>query len=232
MYLVMFDVDGTLTRSYQYDQQCYAETLHQLTGLTVDTNWQNYPHVSDSSVTQTVIKRHQLAAEIAELAERDFSLRLLAMHQQAPEQFQAITGANQLLQELQQAGIAISIATGCWRNSALIKLDKSGIQRGELPMATASDAYTRQDIMRESARRAAVHYGVGQFEQIVYVGDGEWDVRCSAELGYQFIGIGESIAQLRRLGAECTLPDYSNSEQFWNFLASFGLQTHSSAQET
>lgn len=224
MTLVMFDVDGTLTHSYRYDQQCYAETLFALTGLEVDTNWHNYPHVTDSAVTQTLIERHQLEPQLAQLAESEFARRLRAMHTTHPEQFQAMAGAKEILKLLQEKQVAVSIATGCWRDSALIKLEKSGITIGNTPIATASDALTRQEIMRESERRAANYYGVGSFERVIYVGDGAWDVRCSAELGYRFIGLGDQIDSLAQLGAAHTLADYSQPADFMNLLALQGLQ--------
>lgn len=224
MYLVMFDVDGTLTRSYRYDQQCYADTLRALTGLEVDTNWHNYPHVTDSAVTQVLIERHQLSPTIEEQAEQEFGQRLLAMHAEDPNQFQALPGASEMLKELQQQGVALAIATGCWRDSALIKLEKSGVNIEGLPMATASEAVTRQEIMKESERRAAAHYGVEAFKGVIYVGDGAWDVRCSAELNWGFIGMGEDIAELAELGAKHTLADYSQPQKFWNLLAQLGLE--------
>lgn len=224
MYLIMFDVDGTLTRSYQYDQQCYADTFKALTGLDVDTDWHHYPHVTDSAVTQVLIERHQLCDAIAHQAEQQFAKRLLEMHGEHPEQFQPVTGASEMLLALKARGVPVSIATGCWRDSALIKLQKSGVEVDGLPMATASDQLTRQDIMRESEKRAAEHYGVEQFKGVIYIGDGVWDLRCSAELEYGFIGMGEDITKLAELGAQHTLADYSEPEKFWGLLALQGLQ--------
>jgi hypothetical protein len=54
----------------------------------------------------------------------------------------------------------------------------------------ASDAFSRVEIMRCAEARAAT--GIN-FERRTYFGDGPWDQRASAELGYDFIAISEKL---------------------------------------
>ena len=44
-------------------------------------------------------------------------------------------------------------------------------------------------------------------EQVIYVGDGVWDLIACRSLGIPFIGVGERIAALAELGARQVLPD-------------------------
>ncbi|MBW8192837.1 HAD hydrolase-like protein [Neiella marina] len=224
MHLVMFDVDGTLTESYQYDQACYGATMKHITGLDVDTDWNNYTHVTDSAVTLEILQQHNLPSNMATEAECHFAIRLRTMHANQPGQFAPIKGAPRMLQQLKQADVGLAIATGCWRDSALIKLKNSGVAVDGIPMATASDALTRQDIMRTAEERAAQCYGINQFDSVIYIGDGTWDVRSSRELGWHFVGVGADIDNLRSLGVYHTLRDYSEPEKLWQILAEFGIQ--------
>ncbi|MBD1390388.1 HAD family hydrolase [Neiella sp. HB171785] len=227
MHLVMFDVDGTLTRSCQYDQACYAATMKHITGLEVDTNWHNYSHVTDSAVTEEILVNNKLSLALAAEAECHFAIRLRTMQANDPEMFAPLAGAPVMLQQLKQAGVALAIATGCWRDSALIKLEHSGVAVDGIPMATASDAHTRQQIMQLAEKRAAQCYGINRFDSVIYIGDGSWDVRCSRELGYHFIGVGAETDNLRSLGVCHILEDYSDPERLWDLLAEFGVHRHS-----
>ena len=52
MNLMMFDVDGTLVRSNEYDGECYVNAVSTTLGISViDTVWENYEHVSNSGVS-------------------------------------------------------------------------------------------------------------------------------------------------------------------------------------
>lgn len=64
--------------------------------------------------------------------------------------------------------------------------------------------------MRTALARAATHYGCREFERIVYVGDGAWDVRACHELGWPLVAIGREPAarRLLALGASHVLADF------------------------
>ena len=52
-----------------------------------------------------------------------------------------------------------------------------------LPMATANDGITREEIVRASIRKAGEQYGVSEWTRIVSIGDGLWDVRFVSKSG-------------------------------------------------
>lgn len=84
---------------------------------------------------------------------------------------------------------------------------------GRLPWANADDALDRVDILRTAIGRAEQHYGQDTFEQVVYVGDGVWDVRAAKALGIGFLGLAtdKKAGRLVEEGASCVLPDLSDA---------------------
>ena len=54
---VIFDIDGTLLYSNKADSQCFADTYEEIYQKEFPTiDWRNYPHVTDTTIFQTVIQ--------------------------------------------------------------------------------------------------------------------------------------------------------------------------------
>ena len=86
--------------------------------------------------------------------------------------------------------MVIAFATGGWRETAEMKLRSAGIEFEGLPFATSSEAAARTEIMRLAERRAGVY---GRFTRRTYFGDAPWDRNASAELGYDFLAVGDRV---------------------------------------
>lgn len=83
-------------------------------------------------------------------------------------------------------------------------------------MATAEDAVQRKVIMSITAARAG-HDPEGRH---VYVGDGLWDMRAAAALGWEFIGVGPSGCRLEQHGVKRLLPHFDDGQVVLELLAS------------
>jgi phosphoglycolate phosphatase-like HAD superfamily hydrolase len=131
----------------------------------------------------------------------------------SPRSFAAVSGAGKFIDRLIAEGVAVSLASGGWRDSALLKLATAELRLDALPAAFADDAPARVDIMTTSYRRACTAQGVAEFDDVVYVGDGRWDAKASRFLNYKFIGVGvgEKAQQLVEWGAVDTLNDFADT---------------------
>src|SRR5882724_13716958 len=55
MKLVMFDIDGTLTQTFQADEACFVQALREVFGFTgINTDWACYPHCSYSGILEAL----------------------------------------------------------------------------------------------------------------------------------------------------------------------------------
>jgi phosphoglycolate phosphatase-like HAD superfamily hydrolase len=125
--------------------------------------------------------------------------------------FEATPGALRVWGELgNHPKWKMAVGTGNFEFAGCFKLGSAGFELGEIPLGSADDGETREQVLETSHRRACDHHGVRPFKKIVYVGDWVWDVKASKALGWEFIGIasGETAQALRKAGAEIILPDF------------------------
>jgi phosphoglycolate phosphatase-like HAD superfamily hydrolase len=204
MKLVLLDIDGTLTQSYEYDREIFGIAIGEVLGVPqVDADLNGYIDKTSLGVTQEAIYRltgkNPGVIEI-DLVKRNVLQRLEEMYQKTPQVFSEVPGALRFLGRLRKLnGQRIAIATGCWRSEALFKLQASGLNVDGIPMATSDDDRNRQRIMEIAVRQAGEFYGCSKFDRIVYLGDGPWDLQTSRSLGYKFIGIGPRVQGLKDL---------------------------------
>lgn len=220
--LVIFDIDGTLTNSNTVDALCYVRSLKEEFGMEeIDESWETYKNVTDSGVLEEifeqVVSRKPTESEIRRHIERFIEL-LEESCKKDPALFEEIPGARNIVNLLRnRPEWKIGIATGAWRESALFKLKAAGIDINGLPFVTGSDCTSREALLDKCIDAAKSRYGEEEFERMVSVGDGIWDLRTAANLKIPFIGINKP-EKFRHL-AECiVLRDYSEPEKFMRYL--------------
>jgi beta-phosphoglucomutase-like phosphatase (HAD superfamily) len=220
MKLVMFDIDGTLTQTYQADETCFVQALREVFGFAdINTDWASYPHCSDSGILEALFQlrlgRSPLPTEISTFQVHFVSLLTAATIVQP---FKPIAGARDFLCSLTSSSVlAVSLASGAWECSARFKLASTGLDFPQIPAAFSDDAHAREDIMQASLVRAAQSRSRDSYNAVIYVGDDVWDARAARNLGFRFVGISHEPARVERLyseGARHIFPDYLDADSF------------------
>jgi phosphoglycolate phosphatase-like HAD superfamily hydrolase len=236
MNLAIFDVDGTLTQTNEVDGACFERALEGALGLSgFPTDWSLYEHVTDSGIAEEAFRLCRgrgLTPSEMEAARRLFLELLAAEWKREPAAFAATPGAATALCRLAtETAWRVAVATGCWRESAVLKLRLAGFPlEGELaglPLASADDRVPRVEIMEHALALAAGAHrppagrpGEPPFARVVYLGDALWDVRACAALGLPFVGVGreERAERLREAGASHVLPDFTDYGRLRQYL--------------
>jgi phosphoglycolate phosphatase-like HAD superfamily hydrolase len=224
MQLVMFDIDGTLTESNSLDGTSYLQALSQVFGFSeVSSDWAAYTHVTDScilrEVCQSKLGRMPESDEV-EAFQKSF-LKLLAEGAADHDSLKPIPGAFKMLScLLESPNHAVAYAGGGWTAAALFKLQSANLPINNIPYAFSDDDESREGITAIALARAKVHYHQS-FQNIVYIGDGIWDIRSARKSGYAFIGIasGDQAQELSEAGATHIFADYNDTESFFEALA-------------
>jgi phosphoglycolate phosphatase-like HAD superfamily hydrolase len=190
----MFDVDGTLVDSAGFDGTLYARAVRDVLDVDVDRTWASYRNVTDSGILEEILQGSELesaADQHREHVKRRFVALTREYLLRHPSRIREIAGANALIRTLLAArGVRVAIATGGWRETAALKLTAIGLDPSSIAFASASDATARAKIMEIAERRALQGASPAK---ITYFGDGEWDKRASAALGYDFVAIGDAV---------------------------------------
>ena len=225
MNLAIFDIDGTLTNTNSVDNECFVKAFAEALAITeIDTNWAAYPHTTDSGITQHIFEekfgRNPEETEVGKF-KAYFVKMLREQYQSNSSSFAEIAGASAALNTLKRdSDWAVAIATGCWRESALLKLKAAKIDADGIPAAYAEDGLSREDILRAAVSQSLEQYRVSRFGKIVSIGDGVWDVRTARRLNFAFlgVGVGESATRLRQAGARQVIEDFSDYDQLARLL--------------
>lgn len=185
MDLVLFDIDGTLIDSQEFDSELFVCAVRTVLGIEVNDDWSTYRNVTDGGILDEIIDRAGLRSDRTRIHSevKDTFAELVSEYlEEQGGWLPEIPGAGAFLARLRsRPGVAVGLATGGWEATARMKLKAAGLAADELSMASGSDALTRAAIMQIAARRALNGATAGR---TTYFGDGVWDKRASEELGY------------------------------------------------
>lgn len=194
MHLAMFDIDGTLVDSMDFDKQCYLKTIRELFNIEVSKNVEDYKHATDSGILDEIITQHNISGNRAEIHRqfRHCFYTLISDHiAQHQDAIHEIKGASRFLNHLRSLeNVSVAIATGGWEETAKLKLQTVNIDYRGLAFASSSDHHVRTEVMRIAEKRAS--NGI-PFQSKTYFGDAIWDKKASAELNYRFVLIGNNV---------------------------------------
>ena len=223
--LIIFDIDGTLLYSNKIDSECFAETYETQFGKPFPTiDWRKYPHVTDHTIFDTVIKEHfgRSATEMDIQQQQEHFVNLLKDRRVAvPEEFREVPGAKTAIERLlDDEKYVVGIATGGWKEPAILKLNHLGFPVEQFYASYADNKFTREDILSESISKARFEHA--DIQRIVYVGDAIWDVKTTRNMQLNFVGVRlkGDYEVLKKEGAETIVQNY---EDYNHFLTSVHL---------
>lgn len=191
MHLVMFDIDGTLVDSSDFEDELYCQAIQSVINVSFNRDWSTYRHTSDSGILNEIIEKNHLekgAFEIHKKVKKAF-IKLTGSYLKKQPVLE-IKGAAAFIEDLKtRKNICLAIATGGWQETAKLKLQSAGIDIDGMSFSSSSDHISRIDIMKQ----AELNCGENDFLSKTYFGDAVWDKIACAQLDYNFILVGNQI---------------------------------------
>jgi len=190
MNTMIFDIDGTLVESMDFDTRLYIQAIKDIFGaVQVHDDWDRYFHVTDAGILNQIMQENGIDGNLGLhrlVKERFFDLVTNYLYSTSCV---PIDGAIEIINELRRSGKwQIGLATGGWKCTAMAKLQSAGIDVIDLPLSSSDDAEDRQQIMRSCLGMINA-----SSTKPVYVGDGPWDFRAANALGWGFVAIGSRL---------------------------------------
>lgn len=217
MNLAIFDIDGTLTNTAEVDSQAYFDALEDLFSIRLHgVDLRQFKYSSDLGILNEIFSKTFARLPGADEVERfknRFLTALTLSSERAPSEFREIPGANSFLQMLQRnSEWFVAIATGCFYDSAALKLRLAEFPYESIPIATCDDHIERIGVIQRALQKSVEHYDVVEFNNTVYLGDGVWDVHAAKALDLPFLAVGRRVPELLGAGAQGGVRDFADSE--------------------
>lgn len=185
---IIFDIDGTLVESVAIDDRLYGDAVRDTLGnVVLRERWSNYTHISDAGILREICDDNALRFDdVHQSVRTQFGELFRAELDQRP--CRPLNGALECFRSLvDRSDVHIGIATGGWGHTARMKIESAGFDKRDVPFASSDDHHVRTSIMSHCRQQMPAS------EVTVYVGDGEWDMKAAAELGWVFVGVGERL---------------------------------------
>jgi len=209
--LIIFDIDGTLTDSVKIHQKAFTESLYEIGVEEINSQFKEFKHHTDSYILKSIYEDDQ-KEPISESKKIIFE-NVLTLKIEA-EKFNEIKGARHLIETLvNSTDYGICYATGSLRKAAEHKLNSLGIKFDERQLVASDKIHEREIIVEKAIENAKSFYLVNEFERIISVGDGLWDLITAQKLIIEFIGVGvENKEILKKNGATIVFDDLTEFE--------------------
>ncbi len=221
MNLVIFDIDGTITKTNPVDEACFRQTAEEIFQKKIGSiDFHDFRNITDSTVVFELYQKHMgrnPSRDEYYSFRKAFKKNLKSLFKTHSNEFEPVDGIQTLLHELGKHGKwKFIIATGCWKFSAKFKLESSGFYYKKLDVVTADDGLTRDRIILNAINQAKKKHSVDDFKRIVYVGDASWDIKSCYNLHLPFIGVEaeENDKKKEELGHYLTMHQYPALKDF------------------
>ena len=210
MKLIIFDIDGTLCHS-KIDNKSFIEAFKKALNIEIENkNWDSYPNVTDSAITEQVIfeSLRYKPSEVHINKIIDTYVDELAGHFAYDDScFTIIPGAKEFLKELiDNDEYKVGIASGGFSKAAHFKLEKLGFDTTGMNVMGSDNFKSKSEMI--SAMIKAEENGA-PFEKVIYVGDREYDYHSANEIDIEFIGVDyNKNNKLKNLGVDNVINDF------------------------
>jgi phosphoglycolate phosphatase-like HAD superfamily hydrolase len=207
--LVLFDIDGTLTRGAGPHHRAALEAaIFQVTGLAATTQGIPVHGMLDHVILTTMLR-------VAGVSEAEAKRVLPQVIEAAQELYQVgvpdlrdklCPGLPGVLEEMGRRGVVLALVTGNLTRIAWHKLARAGIGQYFRFGAFGEMAPTRGDLAKLAIAQARREGLIGKTSRISLIGDAASDIQAARDAGVQSIAVRTGIAPVEEL--EAAGPDF------------------------
>jgi phosphoglycolate phosphatase len=202
--LVLFDIDGTLTRGAGPHHRAALESaIHQVTGRTATTQG-----IPVHGMLDRVILTMMLTA--CGVSEAEAQRVLPQVIEAAQELYQTgvpdlrdklCPGLPEVLEEMARRNVVLALVTGNLTRIGWHKLSRAGIDRHFRFGAFGEMAPTRGELAKIAIARARSEGLIDGASRISLIGDAASDIQAARDAGVQSVAVRTGIAPLEELQA-------------------------------
>lgn len=225
--LILFDIDGTLTRTHN-GYLPFNDAILKTFGFAGDIRTVVPDGNTDPLIVKEIFAKASMPLDADSTRWRQFSANLCASYGQhvarAATTVGALPGARELLQALfARDDFTASVVTGNFEASAMVKLTAAGLDDYLMRGAYASDSEHRPDLPALAKRRWEEWTGHRiSSDRCIVVGDTPKDLECARANGMKCLLVGTGrypVEELEYWRPDACLADLTETEKVLTTLA-------------
>lgn len=221
--LLIFDIDGTLCDTKDIGDNCFIELFEQKYQCNLgNIEWERFPNVTDKGLFCDVYQMQfgiVPTIEIIEDFKKVYCQEITKLADNQADKFKVVKGANEFLAACKEKNLPIAIATGAWRDVALLKMQTAGLHFENIVLASSDDDFRRTGIVETAIENVKIQHQKTGFEKIVYFGDGLWDLKCCQDLDIHFIGVDiDGNQKLHKAGTPFIVEHFEKLEDIFLYI--------------
>ncbi|MEO6237866.1 MAG: HAD family hydrolase [Vicinamibacterales bacterium] len=222
MYLILFDIDGTLVLTGRAGWRAMNRACADLVGHDKAMDGVEFAGRTDWSILADVMRNNAVPFDRALLdrLSRRYSAHLAEEIQLPGTGLKDVMpGVRPLLDALQRRDdVALGLLTGNFIEGARIKLEYFDLWKHFPCGAFGGDSANRNDLVPVAIRRAR-ECGIADVDaaRVIVIGDTPNDVECARVVGALPVAVATgsySVDDLRRSGADIVFQDLSDTQAF------------------
>lgn len=104
MQFVVFDIDGTLVDSAEFEADLYVRAVKTVLDIVIDDDWSQYRNVTDGGILDQVIEENRVDGDRGQIHVRvkdEFFSLTTNYLDRTPDALKEIAGAKRLIEELE-----------------------------------------------------------------------------------------------------------------------------------
>ena len=215
MWLILFDIDGTLLRCGPQVRAILSGSLQQVFGVTGDIDGYQFAGRTDDGIVFDLMTGAGVAERrVAELLPEYRQVYVDRLERDLDRDgMEILPGVESLLERLAARGdVLLGLLTGNWEAGARSKLARFDLNRFFPFGAFGDGCRCRDELPPVALGRARQHPGSDAVasERTVIVGDSVLDVSCARAHGLASLAVATGFtaaADLERAGARWVVPD-------------------------
>lgn len=220
MKMIMFDIDGTLLLAGGIGRIAFNRVFQEM--FEIENIWGNYdPHGKTDSMIISELSEPALGRKLNHLETMEVGRRYIQYFDKMFDEvakFRLLPGVLKLLDALSQLKFHLGIATGNYKETAILKLKRGAIHHYFSFGGYGSDSHDRAVMTAKALERGLQLFNRPiEKKDIFLVGDAEADIRCAQALGLRSIGVATgslSIEQLKALKPDFLMPNLEDVDRF------------------
>jgi phosphoglycolate phosphatase-like HAD superfamily hydrolase len=226
MYLILFDIDGTLVLTGRAGMRAMNRACFDITRHPDPISGMAFAGRTDWSILDDIVTKHGRALDpplLDDLRRRYVQHLAEEIQHRGHGTKDVMPGVRELLDALRQRqDAALALLTGNFEEGARIKLEYFDLWKYFPCGAFGGDSASRNDLVPIAIERARA-CGIADVSpsRVLVVGDTPSDVECALVAGAVPVGVatgGYGAEELRKSGADIVFEDLSDTQAFLKLL--------------